>query len=114
MRMNAFRGFVVLVIAMSIVACGDDPEDITGEGDAIVSMPGFSFVPFTTEIARGESVTFDFPAQNHNVIFDRVTGAPPDILETSNRTVTRTFNVAGDFPYDCTLHPGMSGVVLVR
>lgn len=101
-------------MAISVAACGDEPKDITGEGDAIVSMPGFSFVPFATEIARGASVTFDFPAERHNVIFERVTGAPADIQETSNRSVTRRFDVAGDFPYDCTLHPGMSGIVLVR
>jgi plastocyanin len=114
MRMNYFRGIVVLVMAMSVAACENEPEDITGEGDAIVSMPGFSFVPFTTEIQRGETVTFDFPSEQHNVIFERRTGAPQDIQATSNRSVTRRFDVAGDFPYDCTLHPGMSGTVLVR
>ena len=115
MRMKYFRGIVLLVMAMSFAACGDDePEDITGEGDAIVSMPGFSFVPFTTEIERGETVTFDFPAEPHNVIFQQRTGAPQDIQSTSNRSVTRRFDVAGDFPYDCTLHPGMSGLVSVR
>ena len=116
MRMKYFRGIVLLVMAMSFAACGDDePEDITGENDdAVVSMPGFSFVPFTTEIERGETVTFDFPAEPHNVIFQNRTGAPQDIQATTNRSVSRRFDVAGDFPYDCTLHPGMSGQVVVR
>ena len=77
-------------------------------------MPGFSFVPFTTTIDRGGSVVFDFPAEPHNVIFARVTGAPHDIQTTSSRRVSRKFDVAGSFDYDCTLHPGMSGVVVVR
>jgi plastocyanin len=77
-------------------------------------MPGFSFVPFTTTISAGGSVIFDFPSEPHNVIFERVTGAPADIQQTRNRRVSRTFSVAGNFPYDCTLHPGMSGVVVVR
>jgi plastocyanin len=114
MRMKYFRAIVLLVMALSSAACDDEPEDITGEGDAIVSMPGFSFVPFTTEIERGETVTFDFPAEPHNVIFENKTGAPQDIQSTSNRSVTRRFDVIGDFPYDCTLHPGMSGQVIVR
>ena len=115
MRMKYFRGIVLLVMAMSFAACDDEPEDITGEDeDAVVSMPGFSFVPFTTEIQRGETVTFDFPAELHNVIFENRTGAPQDIPATSNRSVTRRFDVIGDFPYDCTLHPGMSGSVVVR
>jgi plastocyanin len=59
-------------------------------------------------------VLFDFPAEPHNVIFTRLTGAPQDIQATVNRTVSRRFTVAGDFPYDCTIHPGMSGVIVVE
>jgi plastocyanin len=82
--------------------------------DVVVSMPGFSFVPFATVIPVGGTVIFDFPAEPHNVIFERNTGAPQDIQVTANRTVSRRFNTAGQFPYDCTLHPGMSGTVTVR
>jgi plastocyanin len=81
---------------------------------AIVSMPGFSFTPFTTTINVGGTVIFEFPAEPHNVIFAAVTGAPANIPTTSNRDVPRTFPAAGTFPYDCVLHPGMSGVVVVR
>ncbi|MGH7469767.1 MAG: Ig-like domain-containing protein [Longimicrobiales bacterium] len=83
-------------------------------GSATVSMPGFSFVPFTTTINIGGTVVYEFPAEPHNVIFNRLTGAPTDIQATINQRVTRTFLVAGTFPYDCTLHPGMSGSVVVR
>jgi plastocyanin len=83
-------------------------------GALIVSMPGFSFVPFAVTVNRGGSVIFDFPAEPHNVIFASRAGAPADIQVTSNRTVSRTFATAGDFPYDCTLHPGMSGIIHVR
>jgi len=82
-------------------------------GSATVSMPGFSFSPFTTTIIVGGTVIYDFPALPHNVIFATAAGAPNDIQQTSNRSVSRTFLTAGDFPYDCTLHPGMSGVVVV-
>jgi plastocyanin len=103
---------VVLVIA---TACGSDTSEppVTTDGPT-VSMPGFSFVPFSITINVGGSVIFDFPAEPHNVIFARITGAPTDIQETSNRKVARTFNVAGNFAYDCTIHPGMSGVVVVK
>jgi plastocyanin len=81
---------------------------------ARVSMPGLSFTPFTTVIARTGTVAFEFPQLAHNVIFKAATGVPADILVTANATVSRQFNTAGSFAYDCTLHPGMAGEVVVR
>ncbi|MFN8581009.1 MAG: Ig-like domain-containing protein [Gemmatimonadaceae bacterium] len=81
---------------------------------AVVSMPGFSFAPFTVTIKRTESVFFDFPALPHNVIFTARTGVPDDIQQQANVTVARQFNTAGTFPYDCTIHPGMKGEVVVQ
>ncbi|HUF50896.1 MAG TPA: plastocyanin/azurin family copper-binding protein [Longimicrobiales bacterium] len=103
-----------MVLLVLVSACGDDGADLTDPDSATVSMPGFSFVPFAMTIDRGGTVTFDFPAEAHNVIFERITGAPEDIQATSNRKVTRKFDVTGTFPYDCTLHPGMSGTIAVR
>lgn len=81
---------------------------------AIVTMPGNSFIPFEVTIRAGEQVFFEFPQTIHNVIFNRITGAPQDIQQTRNVTVARTFSVTGQFAYDCTLHPGMSGTVRVN
>lgn len=80
---------------------------------AIVTMPGNSFIPIEVTIRVGEQVFFEFPQAIHNVIFQNKTGAPQDIQQTRNVTVARTFPVAGQFPYDCTLHPGMVGSVTV-
>ena len=106
-----------VLVALAGAACGDDvtePEEEVPEDAPVVFMPGFSFSPFTTTIAAGGSVVFEFPAEPHNVIFDRRTGAPQDIQQSVNRRVSRTFGTAGTFPYDCTLHPGMSGQVVVQ
>lgn len=101
-----------------MTACGKDASSVqpgTTTGDsAIVFMPGFSFTPFTTTISAGKAVIFEFPAEPHNVIFEKKGGVPADIQATTSRRVSRTFNVTGTFPYDCTLHPGMSGTVVVK
>ena len=78
-----------------------------------VFMPGNAFSPFNVTIRIGGTVNFEFPAEEHDVTFVRVAGAPADILVTSNKTVGRTFTVAGTYAYDCKVHPGMSGQVTV-
>lgn len=80
---------------------------------AVVDMPGNSFTPFTTTIRVAGTVSFRFPATAHNVIFKPRAGTPQDILPQSNATINRTFNAVGTFAYDCTLHSGMSGEVVV-
>lgn len=82
---------------------------------AVVTMPpGDVFTPFQVSIPIGGSVRWEFPQRAHNVIFDKKTGVPADIQSTANTAVSRTFSVLGTFPYDCTLHPGMAGEVIVR
>ena len=72
-----------------------------------------SFSPTTVTIARTASVTWQWAGLNHNVTFDAVTGAPADIPTRSTGSVSRQFNTAGTFPYQCTLHAGMTGQVVV-
>jgi plastocyanin len=82
---------------------------------AVVTMTPNTFTPFTTTIRVGQSVLFDFPPPPaHNVIFAQRTGKPADIPATQSQQVTRTFSTPGTFPYDCTLHPGMRGEVVVN
>jgi len=110
--MKLWKVLVACAVVAVFPSCSDD-DPTSPAAEALVSMPGFSFVPFNTTIKVGGKVIFDFPAESHNVIFSRITGAPEDIQETVNKKVSRQFDVAGTFPYDCTIHPGMSGTVAV-
>jgi plastocyanin len=80
---------------------------------AVIDMPGNAFQPNAVTIKVNGTVSFVFSANPHNVFFGG-TGAPQNIGETSNQTVDRTFNTAGTFNINCTLHPGMTGVVTVQ
>ena len=79
-----------------------------------IDMPALSFSPQQADIAQGGVMRFNFPALTHNVIFAAATGAPADIGVSSNTTISRTFNTKGTFNYQCTIHPGMSGVAIVH
>ncbi len=84
--------------------------------DVTVSGGGTSFSPDTVKIAVNGSVTWTFTSganSPHNVTF----GTPPaggNIGNTTTGSATRTFTTAGRFPYQCTLHAGMNGAVVVR
>ncbi|HVT40690.1 MAG TPA: Ig-like domain-containing protein [Gemmatimonadaceae bacterium] len=97
-------------IVINVIAAGG-----TFPLSATVYMPGNIYSPFVTDIARTGSVQFVFPPDPHNVIFARGRpGAPPDIDILSNTTRTRQFDTVGTFSYDCTVHPGMTGIIVVH
>ena len=96
-------------------ACGSDsvaPPTTTTTVD--VFTPGNVFSPFSTVIPVGGSVRFNISGDQHNVIFGAVAGAPANVNVVQNVVVSRTFGTRGTFPYDCTVHPGMSGQVVVQ
>jgi plastocyanin len=80
----------------------------------VIAGADATFQPGTVEIAIGGTVTWTFQALAHNVTFAATTGAPSNIGNNSNTQVSRTFNTLGTFVYDCTLHGGMTGRVIVH
>jgi plastocyanin len=81
---------------------------------ADVSMAPQLFIPSQTVIKLGGTVRFQFTPIDHNVIWSpRLPGSPADILVTVNALVSRTFPTVGVYPFDCTVHPGMSGRIIV-
>lgn len=98
--------------------CGGAADDPTVPGGEIllsetVSMPGNSFSPFSVTIRVTGTVMWDFASDEHDVTFAARTGAPASIPVTRRAIVSRTFGTIGVFPYDCKIHPGMSGQVTV-
>jgi plastocyanin len=93
--------------------------NVTGQlsptADVVASSSDYVFSPRTVVISSGGTVTWSFGSLEHTVSFAPVGGAPSGISSGGYATdISRTFNNAGDFAYNCTLHPGMSGTVVVR
>ena len=83
--------------------------------EADVFTPGNDFSPFRVTLLVGGTVRFHITGVPHNVVFTPgQAGAPANINVVANVTVARTFAVRGTFPYDCTVHPGMSGQIVVQ
>ena len=74
-----------------------------------------SFSPQSVTIPRTGSVTWtNSTGLLHNVTFTPATGVPADIPSYSSGSQARDFNTVGTFAYQCTLHSGMSGTVVVQ
>ena len=71
-----------------------------------------AFNPQTVAVTRTGSVTWNFAAL-HNVTFASTAGAPANIPDKATGTEARQFNTTGTYSYQCTIHPGMQGTVVV-
>lgn len=78
-----------------------------------VTLGNNFFNPANIQVSPGTTVTWSWPSGSdiHNVTFQDGTHSPD---QGPGTTFTRTFNTAGTFNYQCTLHGGMSGSVLVK
>lgn len=82
--------------------------------NTVNATPSLAFNPSPLSIVAGEAATFAFGSVGHNVFFDATPGAPADIDGTNADTsITRTFSTPGTYVYNCHIHPGMTGTVIV-
>lgn len=111
------------ITAALLAACGGSSDTspsappVTGVSSATVrATPSIQFTPATVNLAVGGSITFAFESVPHNVYFDGApAGAPENVTApSSNTSVTRTFTTKGRYAFNCHLHPGMSGVIVVQ
>ena len=111
-----------IALVVLLAACSDDepsgPSEMPDTPQADVTIratPQITFDPGNITVELNQEVEFDFESVAHNVFFVDVPGRPADIPGfNSNTTATRVFTTEGTFPYDCTIHPGMSGTVVVQ
>jgi Icc protein len=98
-------------IALTDVPLDDDITHAASDARAVV-IDNFSFAPGTTTVSIGATVTWtnkdDVP---HNVVSTSKAFKSP-VLDTDER-YSHTFDTPGTFAYYCSLHPKMTGKVLV-
>jgi amicyanin len=90
----------------------DDKPGAVVDGKQVV-VDNFSFTPSTAAVTVGTTVTWtnhdDIP---HNVVSPEQKFKSP-VLDT-DETFSHTFDAAGTYKYYCSIHPRMTGQVVVR
>ncbi|MGH7656325.1 MAG: cupredoxin domain-containing protein [Gemmatimonadaceae bacterium] len=81
--------------------------------NTVNANPGLAFNPALLTVTAGTTVTFSFGDTAHTVTFTTA-GAPANIPATSNADVSVTFPTAGTYNYMCTIHPYMTGTIVVN
>ena len=111
---------------VALAACGGGTGPYGGGGGGggnnppppgtVAATPNETFTPKTLNISVGGTATFAFGSLGHNVTFDTRTAATPADIPgvNSNISIARTFATAGTYKYHCTIHPNMTGTVVVN
>jgi plastocyanin len=105
---------VVLLIAASVAAGSTIYRDRIGTGPPVatdrVALELNDFRPDAIIIGAGTTVTWTWDGEvAHDLVFEDGTGSPA----RPTGTFQRTFPTAGTYPYRCTLHGPMRGLVIV-
>jgi plastocyanin len=112
MTRSRFALVLVLIAAVALVAaCGKGDRNASPAATDTVVMRESEFRPNHATVAAGTAVTWrnddDF---EHDVTFS---GGPASGTLRGGEAWERTFDEAGTFDYECTIHPGMVGRVTV-
>lgn len=109
-------GLLSIVAVAALPACGSDasgPGSCTPSATQIC-MGGTTFIPPTLTVALGTTVVW----RNESGTFHTVTSDPSatesfDADVSDGDTFVRQFNTAGNYPYHCEVHNGMTGTLTV-
>jgi len=86
-------------------------DEGTGVGVTDVTIGDFAFSPAAIEVKVGDTVTWT----NNDSLPHTVTGdgglASSELA--TGQTYSKTFDTAGEYAYACTIHPAMTGTVVV-
>jgi plastocyanin len=117
-RSMSIAGLAALVLGMGVYGTGQKGSVTSAQEKAStmeVKIDNFSFGPITLTVPVGATVTWtnrdDIP---HTVVSaDDPKAFKSKVLDTDEK-FSFTFSKVGTYPYFCSIHPKMTGKVIVQ
>jgi plastocyanin len=88
-------------------------EAVSAAGTQSIQIEKFTFAPREIDIAAGTSVAWTNRDETPHAISAADRSFVSSGMDTGDR-YEHTFRVPGDYPYFCTLHPFMTGIIHVH
>ncbi len=114
---RAFGGIAVAALVGVLAGCAQKKPSVVPSAEGVaaavtVAVIDNKFEPAAVEVKPGQAVRWVFSGvMEHDVV--SADGSFVSELQTSGEYV-HVFERAGEFLYDCSVHPEMTGVVSVR
>ena len=109
----ALPAMMAMLLIMPVAASAGAGEDKTGAATAEVKIDNFSFGPQTLTVPVGTTVTWtnrdDIP---HTIV--STDGVFKSKVRDTDESFSYTFTKAGTYTYFCSVHPKMTGKIVVQ
>jgi plastocyanin len=107
------------IITAAFMGCGGSSTSPDTTPGTVTATSSLQFTPSSVTVTMNgapATVTWVFQSVAHTVTWDTqpVGAAVENIDATMNASVSRDFSVAGTYTYHCSIHPEMTGTVIVQ
>lgn len=122
MRKSVLAFAVTALLGLTAGACGGGeeggsastptkPAGGSGEAAAVINATGTTWEPDEVTIDAGETVKWEIKG---SIVHDLKGDEGVEHKASSNYEYTHTYEKAGTYSYQCTIHPGMTGTITVN
>jgi plastocyanin len=112
-KMLTFQGCAITVAAIAMGAVAYEAKAAAPPPAAIVHIANFTFAQSTVAVKPGTTVTWENDDDIPHTVVSTTQAFKSKVLDTGDK-FSFTFAKPGQFGYFCSLHPHMTGMVIVK